>query len=300
MLKVVNDEALPAPHTGIDNKEHLLMVEPLVSVIVPTKNSARFLSTCLESITSQSYPLIELIVVDNGSTDATRVIAHRYTDNVYTWGPERSAQVNYGVERAKGRYVYKVDSDFVLERDVVAQCVSAATAGGFDAIVVHNSPDSRVSWIATIRKFEVDMYKYDLTHSSARFVDREVYQAIGGFDPRITAGEDYDFQNKLNRGGYRTGFVAAEAIHLGEPTRFWRHMRKYYDYGRDFVHYQAANRRESGKQLTLARVAYIRQWRRFTRHPVLGMAFIMYSLCKFACGGAGFLVGKASLRCSTR
>jgi len=273
------------------------MCEPFVSVIVPTKNSARFLGACLESIKAQSYARIELIVVDNNSADATRDIAHRYAATVYTWGPERSAQVNYGVERARGRYVYKVDSDFVLERDVVAQCVAEA-ANGVDAVVVHNSPDVRVSWIARVRKFEVDMYKYDLTHSSARFVDRAVYRAIGGFDPRITAGEDYDFQNRLNRGGYRTGFIESEALHLGEPTHFGRHMRKYYDYGRDFVHYQAANPDESGQQLALARTVYLHHWRRFLQHPVVGTAFIAYALCKFGFGGAGFVVGRVSKRLS--
>ncbi len=267
------------------------MKTPLVSIIVPTYNSSKFLEACLESVKNQSYPSVELIVVDNNSKDNTKEIAKKYTDKVFNKGPERSAQVNYGVKQATGEYVYKVDSDFVLDKEVVEQCVKEIQKG-FDAIVVHNSPDVRVSWIAKIRKFEVDMYKYDITHSSARFVKKEVYKAIGGFNSAITAGEDYDFQNKLNRGGYKTGFIEAEALHLGEPTSFWKHMKKYYDYGKDFVNYKAENEEESKEQLGFIRPVYLKNWTKFIRHPILATGFIFYNIFKFSFGGVGLLVGK--------
>jgi glycosyltransferase involved in cell wall biosynthesis len=59
------------------------MKQPLVSVIVPTKNSAEFLRACLHSIIHQTYPRIELIVVDNNSTDATKDIAANFTGHVF-------------------------------------------------------------------------------------------------------------------------------------------------------------------------------------------------------------------------
>ena len=266
-------------------------IRPKVSIIVPTYNSSKFLGECLDSVKIQSYKNIELIVVDNNSKDNTKEIAKKYTDKVFNKGPERSAQVNYGVEQASGKYVYKIDSDFVLDKDVVQQCVDEIQKG-FDAIVVHNSPDVRVSWIAKIRKFEVDMYKYDITHSSARFVKKDVYQAIGGFNSKITAGEDYDFQNKLNRGGYKTGFIEAEALHLGEPTSFWKHMKKYYDYGKDFVNYKSENEEESKEQLSIIRPVYKKNWKKFIKHPLLATAFILYTTSKFVFGGVGLLVGK--------
>lgn len=261
---------------------------PLVSVIVPTKNSAEFLGLCLKSIKNQTYKNIEIIVVDNYSSDSTQNIALKYTKNVYTKGPERSAQVNFGVEKAKGEFIYKVDSDFVLDSKVVEECI-AASAKGFDAVVVHNSPDVRVSWIAKIRKFEVDMYKYDITHSSARFVRKDVYKAIEGFNPNITAGEDYDFQNKLNRAGYKTGFVEAEALHLGEPKNIWEHMKKYYEYGKDFINYKNANMEESKDQLKFGRSVYYKNWRQFLKHPIKSLNFFIYSIFKFLFGGIGYL-----------
>ena len=264
------------------------MSTPLVSVIVPTRNSAEFLEACLKSIQDQTYKNIELIVVDRDSTDDTKAIAHRFTSHVFNHGPERSAQVNFGVTKAKGEYVYKVDSDFVLDPMVIEECVARA-AEGYDAVVVHNTPDERVSWIAKIRKFEVDMYKYDITHSSARFVRKEVYEAIGGFDERITAGEDYDFQNKLNRHNYKTGFVDAEALHLGEPKKLIPHLKKYYAYGRDFTHYASANKEESRKQLSFARSIFFRHAGDFLRHPGLALAFLTYNFLKYGFGGFGFV-----------
>lgn len=265
-------------------------LKPLVSIIVPTYNSSKFLEVCLQSVNDQTYPNIELIVVDNNSSDNTKEIARHFTDKVYNKGPERSAQVNYGVSLATGDYVYKIDSDFVLDPQVVEQAVTEIQKG-FDAIVVHNTPDVRVSWIAKIRKFEVDMYKYDITYSSARFVKKSVYETIGGFNAEITAGEDFDFQNKLNRQDYKTGFIDAEALHLGEPTHFWRHMMKYYDYGKDFIHYKQENQEESKEQLGLIRPIYIRNKQKFKDSPLMGLAFILYSILKFGCGGLGFAVG---------
>jgi glycosyltransferase involved in cell wall biosynthesis len=260
---------------------------PLVSIVVPTKNSSPTLDACLQSVKDQTYQNIEIILVDNNSTDITKEIAHKYTDKVYNKGPERSAQVNYGVEQASGEYVYKIDSDFVLDKDVVEQCVNEIQKG-LDAIVVHNSPDVRVSWIAKIRKFEVDMYKYDITHSSARFVKKDVYKAIGGFNEKITAGEDYDLQNKLNRQGYKTGFIDAEALHLGEPTHILPHMMKYYMYGKDFVNYKSENEKESKEQLSFGRSVYLKNWKKFLRHPFLGIAFIIYNFFKFGFGSVGY------------
>jgi len=265
---------------------------PLVSVIVPTLNGAHNLAACLRSIHDQTWEPIELVVVVNPrTTDDSEAIARAFTSHVYLKGPERSAQTNFGVAKATGTYVYKVDDDFILEPAVVAECVAKAEAGA-DAVVVHNTPDVRVSWIARIRKFEVDMYKYDLTHSSARFVRKDVYEAIGGFNSAITAGEDYDFQNKLNRGGYKTAFIDAEALHLGEPIRLWPHLRKYYLYGKNFNHYLVANTAEAPRQLNFGRSVYFKHWRRFLAHPITALEFTGYNLLKYGFGAAGLVVGR--------
>jgi len=61
----------------------------------------------LKSIKKQSYSPIETIIVDNSSIDKTVEIAKKYTKYVFTKGPERSSQRNYGAKKAKGKYLYK-------------------------------------------------------------------------------------------------------------------------------------------------------------------------------------------------
>src|SRR6266571_8664497 len=91
---------------------------PLVSVIIPTKNSERTIRRCLESVRAQTYRNFEIVVVDNFSSDSTVRIAKEYADIVLLAGPERTSQVKLGAANSKGDFVYKIDSDFVLEPSV--------------------------------------------------------------------------------------------------------------------------------------------------------------------------------------
>lgn len=271
----------------------LEMYYPLVSVIVPTKNSASTLRRCLSSVKNQTYKNIEIILVDNFSTDETQKIAKEYTDKVFSQGPERSAQVNFGATQASGKYVYKIDSDFILDKGVIEECVRLCEDEQCQAVVVHNSPDTTISWIAKVRKFEVDMYKYNLNHSSARFLLKSLYEEIGGFNSAITAGEDYDFQNKINHTGAKVGFAHCEALHLGEPKKIWPHLMKYFDYGKDFNNYTSVtNKQEQATQLGFFRSVYFKNWKKFLTHPLVAIMFCIYHLLKFTFGFAGLVVGR--------
>ena len=94
-----------------------------VSLIVPTRNSARTLAACLESCSNQTHEDVEVIVVDNSSTDGTVEIAHELADLVLDQKPERSAQRNRGAAESTGDIVVFIDSDMVLEPTVVADFV---------------------------------------------------------------------------------------------------------------------------------------------------------------------------------
>ena len=74
-----------------------------ISVVITTKNEQQNIENCLKSIKNQNYPQdkIEIIGVDNSWGDRTKEIARKYTDKVYNFGPERSAQRNFGVEKSK-------------------------------------------------------------------------------------------------------------------------------------------------------------------------------------------------------
>jgi len=84
---------------------------PLVSVVIPTRNSAGTIADCVKSVRSQSHRPVEIIVVDNYSTDSTVEIAKRNGALVMLRAGGRSAQKNWGAKFAKGEYLYFVDSD---------------------------------------------------------------------------------------------------------------------------------------------------------------------------------------------
>ena len=121
---------------------------PLVSVVVPTRNSRRTIEACLRSVGAQTYRPLELIVVDNGSTDGTWTVAARHADLALRGGPERSAQRNLGIGRAAGEWVCYVDADMELAPDVVERAVLAGTAAGGRpraSTTSGTSPSSRIA-----------------------------------------------------------------------------------------------------------------------------------------------------------
>ena len=84
-----------------------------VSVIIPTKNETNNIKACLESIRRQTYPYLEIIVVDNNSKDNTKSIALNFTKLVFNKGPERSSQRNFGAKKAKGDFLLFIDADMI-------------------------------------------------------------------------------------------------------------------------------------------------------------------------------------------
>jgi glycosyltransferase involved in cell wall biosynthesis len=82
---------------------------PLVSIITPSFNQARFLEATLRSVLDQDYPNFEYLVVDGASSDGSVDIIHRFADRLTWWISEKdsgqSEAVNKGLRRARGEYV---------------------------------------------------------------------------------------------------------------------------------------------------------------------------------------------------
>ena len=95
----------------------------LVTAIITTKNEALVIKRLIDSILKQSYRNIEIILVDNNSTDKTKQIAKNMGLQVLNKGPERSAQRNFGVKKSHGRYFMILDADMELQKDVVKECI---------------------------------------------------------------------------------------------------------------------------------------------------------------------------------
>ena len=265
---------------------------PLVSVIIPTYNSEKTLEKCLASIRNQTYKNVEIIVVDKGSADRTAEIAKKYTDNVLVVNAEeRSEQLNFGIKRARGKYVYRVDSDFILEPKVIEEAVNKCERESYDAICIHNTSDPTISFWAKVRKLERDCYEDDELNVAARFIRKDALESVGGFNEELIAGEDYDLHNRLLRVGYKTGRIASKEIHIGEPKSLWEIIKKHYYYGKTLPKFIEKNKDRGIKQLSPIRPAYLRHWKKFIRHPVLTLGFLVYQVTRYISAGIGYIVG---------
>jgi glycosyltransferase involved in cell wall biosynthesis len=186
------------------------------SVIVPTYNRLNLLTKAIESIRNQTYDGYEIIVVDDGSTDGTPDYLAT-AGNEVKWlrqenkGP--AAARNLGAAKATGAYLAFLDSDDVWLPWVLATL--------HEVILQHKEPS-----LICVRTMEFEGSMPDIprnefmTESSRDFLEtacspsfvgsgalvvkRSVFERIGGFDERITVGEDLDF---FLRAGLESGFV---------------------------------------------------------------------------------------------
>ncbi len=263
--------------------------KPLVSIIVPTFNSERFLDLCLQSIVRQTYQHIEVIVVDNYSNDKTREIATKFGATVYLKGSERAAQVNFGRKTARGEYLYRVDSDFILDPSIVEEAVAKCGEEGYDAIAVHNTSDPSISFWSKVRKLERDCYRDDGLNVGARFFKKGVFDAVGGFDETIIAAEDYDLHNRIVKKGYKVGRIKGQEIHIGEPKTLAEVVRKHYYYGKNIQNYIAKNSQFSKKQFSPVRLSYLKHASQFVENPKLAIGFAIYQFVRYFSTAVGLL-----------
>ena len=116
-------------------------MKELVSIVIPVYNMEKSLRKCVESVRNQDYPNIEIIIVDDGSTDSTFVECQRlmevdsrikafHTNNQGS-GPAR----NFGIEKANGHYIYFPDADDYIEPNAITILVNAMNGGEYDLVV---------------------------------------------------------------------------------------------------------------------------------------------------------------------
>lgn len=262
---------------------------PLVSVIIACKNNEKHVEESLQSIRDQSYKNIELIIVDNFSTDTTFEIARKYADQAYQIGPERSTQFNYGFRRSSGEYIYWVAADFILEPDVILTCVEKMQEG-YDALAPHNRSVGHSIW-AKVRFVERESYREDRSIVAVRFMRRSVFERVGMLDELLVAGEDYDLHNRIVEGGYRWDHVDAVENHVGEPETIFDVWNKFYYYGRTILRYRKKNKRTARRQLIFFRPSFRKFQRELLRSPGLFTAFYLYLFVKIIAGLSGMIVG---------
>jgi glycosyltransferase involved in cell wall biosynthesis len=261
--------------------------EPLVSVIIPTKNSGWFVEKCLHSIMGQTYRNIEVIVVDNHSTDETADICARFGVRMIVAGNERSRQTNVGVDAAKGEIVWRTDSDCVFDPMLVFEAVRKIQ-GGFDAVTVRGTSDPSTSYWANVRRIEREILDLDWQRLAPCFFKKTAFQKVGGFNETLNALEESDLRNRLIRAGFKIGKIDSGCYHMGEPESISEIVAKYIYYGRrqNIETFLSDNPKKAAWQISPFRLVYLRNLRTF---GVDFFPFLVYQYVRYASALIGFV-----------
>src|ERR1051326_563440 len=216
---------------------------PKVSVVVPCYNGDRTLKACLESLQKLNYPDYEIILVDDGSTDATRQIALsnpkvRYFHHEQNLG--LSVARNTGIAAATGEIIAFTDSDRRADEDWLYYLVSDLLSSDFAAIGGPNflPPDDSLTAAAVMASPGGPAHVM-LTDRQAEHVpgcNMAVYKwvlaEIGGFDPIFRrAGDDVDICWRLQQAGHKIGFSPAAFVWHYRRSTIRDYLKQQHGYG---------------------------------------------------------------------
>jgi len=183
------------------------IASPLVSIIIPCYNHAHYLSTAIESVLTQSYSSIEIVVVDDGSTDQTKQVAQNYSPIKYIYQDNRglSASRNTGIKNCAGAYIAFLDADDWLYPNAIETNLNylqqnekfAFVSGAYDNVYENNNITGCETEIRT------DHYEHFLDYNyvgmiSAVLFRRWVFDEFL-FDTTLRACEDHDVYLKVSR-----------------------------------------------------------------------------------------------------
>jgi glycosyltransferase involved in cell wall biosynthesis len=258
-----------------------MLSHPTVSVVITTKNEEENIGDCLRSLGNQTFKNIELIVVDNFSEDNTVEVAKKYTTKVYSKGPERSSQRNYGAQFATGEYLLYLDADMILSPNVIKECVEKCELEGADALYIPERIVGKGFWIK-VRDFERSFYTGTVV-DAVRFVRKSLFEQVKGFDETLIGPEDWDFDRRIRKIG-RTEIINAAFYHNEGIFNVKRYLEKKTYYTAGIQRYikkwgldDPETMRQTGGQYRLLAVFVEKgRWKKLIRYPLLSIA--MYCL----------------------
>lgn len=198
--------------------------KPMISVIVPVYNTGGYLVRCLDSLLVQTYPNLEIVLVDDASTDQSGQICERYAARderlkVYRLPENRgpSAARNEGVRKAEGRYISFVDADDHVEPDLLEKLYDALSENeadisicGADGIRIKDGPADIFSGKEAVRCLACGT-PFNLV-PWGKLYDAGLVKAFP-FDERIFYSEDLLFLYQVFRHVKRVSYFPAQLYH---------------------------------------------------------------------------------------
>jgi glycosyltransferase involved in cell wall biosynthesis len=185
---------------------------PLVSVVIPAYNEARWLPACLQSLKAQTYPNLEIIVVNDGSTDETETIAHSFGVLVLTNEHPRGEMVsrNIGWHHAKGELVAEIEADAIYPQDFFERAVpyflNHPNIAGLIRGYLRIHPD-RTGVIASYwdlkrqASYVLKQHGRKKAELGCQIGRRSAFVAVNGYDESLKIGGDVDMARRMEQRG---------------------------------------------------------------------------------------------------
>jgi glycosyltransferase involved in cell wall biosynthesis len=253
-----------------------------VSVVVPTKDAAAVIGPCLSSLQAQTWPDVEVIVVDNHSVDATAAIARDACDVLLVKGPERCAQRNAGAAASTGPIVVFIDADMTLDPEVLAQVAKAFEDPEVGQVVLTELACAE-GFFGRARELEKQLYVGDARTEAARAFRKVLFEEVGGFDEDRNAFEDWELADRVGALGHRTARTTAVTWHHeGKVSLRAQYTKKRY-YGMQSRSYLAAGT----ARRPLSRTSLLRRPGLLARHPLRASGLVVLK----AVEATGIVVG---------
>lgn len=200
---------------------------PLVSIVTVCKNAEKTLQRAMQSVSLQTYPYIEYIVIDGASIDST-VKMIRACPAVTMWISEPDKGIadafNKGISLASGEWVGILNADDWYEPDAVAHVVEHAKKADIvhGAVRYWRGENSQEVYYPCQERLRQEM---TINHPSV-FIRKSVYNAEGGFDLRFHYAMDYELILRYYIKGYRfkeiENTILANMSYDGVSDRFWK------------------------------------------------------------------------------
>lgn len=270
------------------------MKNKTVSVVIATHDSERTIEGCLLSVKEQTYPNIDIIVVDSLYYDSEKQerckkLIKKYA-RYFQDGPERSKQRNRGITEAKGNYILLIDQDMYLRPHVVEECYKILTTQKFIALVIPEISIGEGFWTKCIA-FEryISIFLEEGMNECCRFFRKADALAIGGYDATIVGVEDSDFHYRMKMKG-PIGKLKNYLYHDEGRTSFFGRIKKKYYYSKAFKKYLKRYPDIAVAQFFPIKKAYIKHLDLLVRHPLLTAGFVLLRSGEVLGGLLGMLV----------